>query len=588
MKFLRYINLVFLLFSAVSPAFAQDTTSAVPIIAGDTVKPISNLAPLYQGPANGFSDGVWIWDRAALLNESAVTLSDLLERIPGLLPIRSGLYVQPEVVSVLGATANRVEVSLDGYILDPLLESTYDVAKLELANIETLRVERRLGLLRVHIETLTAKDTRSASLISAGVGQPNANLFRGVFLSPRLFFGPLSLGIDRVDTNGLDGREPADQAAGYVKYAYVHKGSGLQVEYRRLKTDRNPEFPAVSRSERADVIVRARARIRDGLVAEVFGGRSTVTLDTTTVEYADSVRPSKQELKNIQIGARVSFESPLLWVRASFHNRSAQQLPGSQIDGAAGLRYNLISATAEFSQDSWRHAGSAAVLSLRAEAGPLRGVRVFAEKTNADRGVPFRTPEIVTNYSGYRAGAVAEWKGMTAGAALLHAKTDSVLDFGVPPLDNERIGAGGAVSGVELSGRLPIPFVKGLYATGNLTEWSSGRFWLYQPTRLYRAGAELHTIPLPSGNLEVLGRIEALHRGSMFGAQTAQSPVGEPVSEILPAVNVIDAYLMIRIMDVRAFLRYEDLTGRDPAEYTAQRVLRGPRVFYGVTWSFWN
>ncbi|HEX6558713.1 MAG TPA: hypothetical protein VF021_04605, partial [Longimicrobiales bacterium] len=72
---------------------APDTTPGTQVFA-DTVRPIPQLARPYLGPANGFSDGIWTWDRAAILNEAPTTLSDLLERIPGVLILRSGLYVQ--------------------------------------------------------------------------------------------------------------------------------------------------------------------------------------------------------------------------------------------------------------------------------------------------------------------------------------------------------------------------------------------------------------------------------------------------------------------------------------------------------------
>src|SRR5687768_10578913 len=66
----------------------------------DTVRPIPVLATHYFAPALGLSDGVWVWDQPNFLREATTSLSDLLERIPGILTVRSGLLVQPEAAAV--------------------------------------------------------------------------------------------------------------------------------------------------------------------------------------------------------------------------------------------------------------------------------------------------------------------------------------------------------------------------------------------------------------------------------------------------------------------------------------------------------
>jgi len=145
---------------------------------------------------------------------------------------------------------------------------------------------------------------------------------------------------------------------------------------------------------------------------------------------------------------------------------------------------------------------------------------------------------------------------------------------------------GSDASGWELSGRVPIPFVKGLFAQGNVTNWYEGALALYMPSRIYRAGAEWHATPLPSGNLEVLARLEVVHRGPMLAPNIDPGEGEEPVVA-MPIADAIDGYLQIRIMDVRAFLRWEDLANKDIAEIP-RRPINGPRIFYGVKWQFFN
>jgi hypothetical protein len=106
------------------------------------------------------------------------------------------------------------------------------------------------------------------------------------------------------------------------------------------------------------------------------------------------------------------------------------------------------------------------------------------------------------------------------------------------------------------------------------------------PTRTYRAGLELHSIPLKSGNLELYGRVERVYRGQMFAFDRAAATPADALVT-LPAIGVFNAYFQLRIIDVRAFVRYEDPQGQVIAE-VPNRFLRGPRIFYGVKWQFYN
>lgn len=568
----------------------QDTSKATPAFT-DSIHPIPQLPEHYVGPAHGFTDGVWTWNRVEFQNEAAITVGDLLERIPSVLVLRSGLYVQPEAASAFGATANRLELWLDGYALDPLLESSVDLAKLELAEVDSVRVERRLGAMRVHVYTIAARENRAYSRIEAAVGQPNANLFRGIFLAPKLFFGAIGAALDRIDTKGTRGQEPADQAAGWAKWSFIRGGAGLQVEYRRVTTDRNPVVPWIQKYVRDDLMLRGRARLTTGLVAEVFGGRSTADLDTTSNSSGGDSIPRIKE-KNTQFGGAVSFVSPFFWANGSVRMRDALALPATQLDGAAGVSLKLLSVTGEAQQTNWRDAGSALSWSVRALATPRRGISVFGETSKQDRGIPYisglpDSAAIITSSKGYRVGAQVEARGVTLGGALLHTESDLGIPFGLP---FDRQGAryfGANAKGYEISGRAPLLLLKGLYAEGMVTNWLTGALSVYMPSRQFRTGIEYHAVPLKSGNLEILGRIELIHRGQMVvpAVPSEENPSPDPLT--MPAIQYVDAYLQIRVIDLRAFIRMEDLQGQVVNE-VADRDLRGARIFYGVKWQFFN
>ena len=560
-------------------ARAPGDTAKAPVVQ-DTVRPIPQLAKHYLGPALGLSDAVWVWEQPDLLLETSMTLGELLDRIPGILRMRTGVLIQPEAISVFGSTANRLEVFLDGYQFDPFTEASVDITKLELVNIERVRVERRIGLIRIYIETVVATDNRAYTRVEAGVGEPESNMFRGILLAPKLFFGPFGVSLDRMDTDGTNRQEPADQFAGWVKWAYIRGKSGFQIEYRRMSTDRDPNIPWDVEHTRDDLIGQLRLNITNGVVAELFGGRSTFEADTLDPAEAEDTVPKVNE-ETFQFGGRASFETPFVWAHGTARLRDNEAFPSLQVDGSGGLRVSSIASIgADVTFADWRDAGTALWYSAHGSIAPIAFVRAFGEYTSGDRGAPWvygtrdQRP-FISGQTGYRVGGELKWRNGSVGGAYLHSEADSVPVFGLPfDTIGPRVLGGHSADGWEVSGITPS-FLHGFAIYGNVVNWMSG-VGLYMPTRTFRVGLQHHSTPLRSGNLELYGRIELNHRGSMI------TPFA-----VLPEFDVLDAYLQIRIIDVRIFGRFEDMLSKDPVD-VGGRIINGPRLFYGVKWHFWN
>ncbi|MGH7505822.1 MAG: hypothetical protein ACRELX_09230, partial [Longimicrobiales bacterium] len=248
-----------------------DTLVAQPdsVAAADTIPP-PLLVPIGVTPTDRFTLGIWSWDADELIRSRHVSLTDLVATIPGVTPFRGGLFLQPEVVSNFGATAGGVRVEVDGYVLDPLIAPTLDLSRLEVAAFEGVHATRGLDGLRIRLHTAEPADARAYSRVEAATGEPNANLFRGIFLAPRFLIGPLGLAIERIDTDGAGGTEPADAFAAWVKWGWTRENRGIQLEYRQTSIHREPESPWVADYERRDVVLRARNRFLPGLVGEVY------------------------------------------------------------------------------------------------------------------------------------------------------------------------------------------------------------------------------------------------------------------------------------------------------------------------------
>src|SRR5690606_15762545 len=110
------------------------------------------------------------------------------------------------------------------------------------------------------------------SRVEAGIGEPDANMFRGLFMAPHVIVGPVALGIERIDTDGLGGSEPANIFTGWGKWSWTNERRGVQLEMGRTTTQRQPDSPFPIEQMRQEIVLRARSRFAEALTAEVYGG----------------------------------------------------------------------------------------------------------------------------------------------------------------------------------------------------------------------------------------------------------------------------------------------------------------------------
>jgi hypothetical protein len=159
-----------------------DTTRAAakPKTAADTIKPPLTRAPLPPvleiGPAR-------IYDRAALFATGALTLSDLLGRVPGLTEFTAGWIGSPTSVAMLG-DVRRIRLFLDGVELDPLDPRQRGAAApndLPLLTLEEVRIERGADEVRVYARSWRVDRTTPYTRADVATGDQNTNLYRAYF-----------------------------------------------------------------------------------------------------------------------------------------------------------------------------------------------------------------------------------------------------------------------------------------------------------------------------------------------------------------------------------------------------------------------
>lgn len=584
----------------------QPDTGAAAVLALDTIpaRPAVPFPAMPVGPAVGFGAGVWVWDREALLREAPVSLIDLLDRIPAVTALRSGMFAQPEVAGGFGGTATRIEIARDGFILDPIAGSSYDLSQIPIGQLTEVRVERRLGLLRIHLRTEEPQDTLPYTRVEAGIGEPDANLFRGLFMAPHVIVGPLALGIERVDTEGLNGTQPATIFSGWGKWTWSTDRRGIQLELLRSTLERRPESPFPLERVRQEIVLRARNRFTDHLTAEVYGGvtqfEETPFIDDDEPEpepdpddpdAPEEPVPGALERDVVQAGIRASYALPWGVLSGTFRYRDRAPLPTTEGILQADLDFGRLAVSGELGQASWEDRDATSYSSVRGEIGPFLKAAIYGEMTQGDRGAPVwtDTTSVITSRSGYRAGLTVDLGRAVGSIGYVTMEGDWSRPFGLA-FDSAGIPLATAqAKGLEAFGRFTI--IRDWLAIESwITDWQQADGWVYLPSRSWRTALELHALPLPSGNLEILARVEGHQRGGMLAYPVERPEEGDEEAlpfEILPSFTTFGGYLQIRVIDVRAFIRWEDIMGNE-IEVLPGVIRQGPRIFYGVKWNLWN
>ncbi|MFO7892594.1 MAG: hypothetical protein R6U63_02570 [Longimicrobiales bacterium] len=570
-----------------------DTVLQDTVIVDTVLPPPTTLPPFEAVGGPGWSQGVWEWSREDLLRRPDLSLLHLLERIPGMVPVRADIAGQPEAAALFGAGAGAIRWVLDGFVVDPLTAPTFDPARLSLLALERVRVERGVTGATVHLETLTPEDARTKSVIEAGTGDYGVNAFRGIFLPPRVLGGPLAMGFERLSVNGFT-PGASNQTVSWLKWTWARDSAGIQVEYRQRTMEREGVGEGLLGS-RSDWVVRARQAVGP-VTGEAYAGGTAVE-DEVGGEGGTAYREGVAQ-GGLRLAAAVPGPVPAE-VTTALRFRGHPRLPVQELEVAGRVApLPWLTVQGEALHGRWSDADPTGRWSARAGLGPIRGLQLFGEVFRGG-SVLGSGPELAwpapadttqggagsfrVSRDGLRAGLQFSGAGLTLGGAVVEVAADTIYPFGLPMEGRWGGVAGGEARGFEVSARIPTGFdpltVQGWYVGMDAPGW------LYLPEHHWRAGLVYHHRPLPSGNLEFFARFEHLFRGRM----NVPAPAGETTPYVeSDAYRATNLELTIRVLTVRAFLRWDNLFHRrDQADLPGFR-LPGQRIVWGVKWEFWN
>lgn len=123
------------------------------------------------------------WNRDTLFATGAVTIADLLDRVPGVTTFRAGWIAAPTIGACLG-NVRCVRVFIDGIeipALDPRTGGVIDLTQINLWAMEDAVVEQGAGDVRVYLRTWRVRTTTPVTRTDISTGDQQTNLYRGFF-----------------------------------------------------------------------------------------------------------------------------------------------------------------------------------------------------------------------------------------------------------------------------------------------------------------------------------------------------------------------------------------------------------------------
>lgn len=564
-----------------------------------------NLPELTDSIPAGWHTGVWVWDIDDIMASAANSVADLVAEVPGVISLLAGDYGTPAAISAFGTGGGGVRIIRDGFEVFPLEGGVADLQRVGLGGIWRVKLHRSGGEMVVEMWSLQHEDGRPYTLVEAGTGDLDTNIFRGTFASPNALGGSLGIALERTDTRGRRREEPGSRTGSWLRYQ-LHKGdgAGLALEFRRMSSQSEaPDYAADL--ARTDVTVRGRVSPFSGAVLEAYTGRSSHKVDDARALYA------REGGTRSQHGVQGSAARGGAWVRGAFRLFGGDESLENRLDGSAGFaRAGLGGVEGHYTRANW--SGT----STRSQGGrgwiePLPGLTLFGSWDSGRYGartgppldvIPARDSTYVfdpmvlpvepgpvlgvTKRTAIRGGGAISLFGATASAALLRVESDVHLPLGIEPDRGAPLVAGAVRNGWEVWGSVPMP-MNGLRLEGSLQHWDLPGPYL--PKRVYRGAFRFRRTFMESGNFELWFSLGVRGHDPMI--VSVPVPEGQDPATSLQTVPFFQHWygrIQIRIVSARLFINWENMMVRDNLQNFPGRLLFATRTSYGIRWTMWD
>lgn len=525
------------------------------------------------------------WNRRELFALGALSVSDLLDRIPQITTYRSGWLATPQTAAFNG-DFQRVRIFYDGIEmdnLDPANGGLLDLSTVQLWTLEHVSVERSASEARVYLRSWRVENTTPYTRVDVATGNEETNLYRGYY-GKRFSRGELlqvagqQFGVTSSRFAGSGDALSLLARAGVGRKGWsidgfvirTHPTRGIQ----RAALGR-PSIPALD-AKYTTAYVRAAVGSTGGpwaqLTAASLGFQATEaarTVGDDGVTVIDTI-PSTRSEAQYDLSAGHTLGPARIEVRNRLTSRDGANYNSVSARADLATRWFLLSGLAE--NDGFRQATNADV-GLRFQPLPFIAVSgsVSQTVTKSDNGT-------VPSSRGARGEVGIRFIGPWISLGAMTMDTA----FVTPPVVYDTLLLPthlGRSDGIIAAIRGPLG--RGFGIDAYLTRWSSEQ--PYRPQYLSRSELNFtSTFPrrFPSGNFEVRANAVYEYRGG----NTFPLAAGDIK---VVAAKTISALLEIRIM--RAVVSYQQ---RNILAYQYEIIpgFEMPRVLaiYGVRWDFWN
>jgi hypothetical protein len=169
------------------------------------------------------------YDRDQLFASGAITLGDLLDRIPEFTTFRTGWIAAPQATAI-GGDFSRVRVFIDGIErddLEPRNGVAPDWSTVPIWTLEKLTLARGADGLRVDLRTWEYTGTAPYTRIDALTGDLNTNLYRA-FYGKRFYNGAgLQVALQQYGVTDNRNGGGGQQFTGLIRYGIAHSAWSL-------------------------------------------------------------------------------------------------------------------------------------------------------------------------------------------------------------------------------------------------------------------------------------------------------------------------------------------------------------------------
>jgi len=528
---------------------------------------------------------VMSWDRQALFATGALTLLDLLERIPGLTALRAGWLASPMIGAYMG-DVGRIRVFFDGIELDPLdprMGGAVDLGSIQLWTAEEVRVERGADEIRVHVRSWRTQRTTPYTRADVGTGDQETNLYRG-FFGRRFHRGEaLQVAAQQLSTTPARLANSSNHATVMARIGWAHGRWSVDATLLRASPDRG----VIVSTSLVDSVIAVRGTETNAYFRVAYGDPDAgpwaqVVLGGHEYRFAGVPAPTDDTEEPAPDADTTRYQGQYV-LAAGLTWRGLRLSATERLRALEGEQYHSPMVRASFTS------GLLSISALAETRGPEADARAEAAVRFSPFGFLALGGAVASSLSGdeterpaattTRAEAAVRLFDVWIGGGVIRRPAASLRPptiFSrryVPTSEGQLTGAFATIRG-----RLWGP----LYADITGIQWEDPG-GAYRPR--YQARSELYvatTLPrrFPTGNFGLLASLVHEYRSHAF------FPLAEG-AERAGGYRVLSGLIEIRILQAVLSYQYRNLLIEDYVTVPNYRMPRQTQ-FYGVRWEFWN